>query len=263
MTPSSYPNSTTKMPTRHLRTSDIARAVGVHSNTVRLYEEWGYLSPVPRSRSGYRLYTQAHLDQMRLAWTILKWPYPGGKSLPLDVVFKCAAGDLGGALEKTYTYLARVRAERAHADAAIEFMEQWARGQVIEAQAARLSIGEAARRLGVSVDKLRNWERNGLLEVPRDPKNGYRLYGVPEIGRARVIRMLLQTGYSLMAILRMLQRFDQGQTHNLKQVLDTPRPDEDFYSATDRWLSTLAALEERVLDAIGQLKAMIDKQLGD
>ncbi len=251
------------MSSRHLRTSDIAKAVGVHPNTVRLYEEWGYLSLVPRSRSGYRLFTETHLDQMRLAWTVLKWPYPGGKSLALDLVYKCAAGDLGGALERAYTYLARVRAERAYADAAIEFLEQWARGQAIEALADPLSIGEAARRLGVSVDKLRNWERNGLLEVPRDPRNGYRLYGAAEIGRARVIRMLLQTGYSLMAILRMLQHFDRGQTHDLKQVLDTPRPDEDVYSVADRWLSTLAALEQRVLDSITQLRAMIDKQLSD
>jgi DNA-binding transcriptional MerR regulator len=247
------------MPIHHLRTSDIAKELGVHSNTVRLYEEWGCLAPVPRSRSGYRLYTEAHLDQMRLAWTILKWPYPGGKSLVLEIVYKCAAGDLGGALEGTYIYLARVRAERAHADAAIEFLEQWAQGQAVEALGSPLSIGEAAGRLGVSVDKLRNWERNGLLEVPRDPQNGYRLYGAAEIGRARVIRMLLQTGHSLMAILRMLQHFDRGQTHNLKQVLDTPRPDEDVYSMADRWLSTLAALEQRVLDSMAQLRAMIDK----
>ena len=52
---------------RTLRASDIAKAVGVHPNTVRLYEEWGFLPPVPRSPSGYRLFTAAHLDQMRLA----------------------------------------------------------------------------------------------------------------------------------------------------------------------------------------------------
>jgi hypothetical protein len=30
---------------------------------------------------------------------------------------------------------------------------------------------------------LRNWERNGLLIVPRDPTNYYRLYGSAECGR--------------------------------------------------------------------------------
>jgi GntR family transcriptional regulator/MocR family aminotransferase len=59
------------MKPRYMRTSDIAKAVGVHPNTVRLYEEWGFLPPIPRSPSGYRQFTQAHLDQMRLARTAL------------------------------------------------------------------------------------------------------------------------------------------------------------------------------------------------
>src|SRR5690349_21005044 len=212
------------MTARVLRTSDIAKAVGAHHNTVRLYEEKGYLSPVPRSRGGYRLFSEAHLDQMRLARTILMWPFPGGKGLVLDLVRKCAAGDLGGALAMAYLYLARVRAVRAHADAAVASLEQWAQGQSDEEGGAPLAIVQAAGRMGISVDKLRNWERNGLLDIPRDPANGYRRYGPADIGRARVIRMLLQTGYSLMAILRMLHQFDQGERVALKEALDTPRP---------------------------------------
>ena len=45
---------------RYLRTSDVAKAVDVHPNTVRLYEEWGFLPSVPRSPSGYRLFTDYH-----------------------------------------------------------------------------------------------------------------------------------------------------------------------------------------------------------
>ena len=52
---------------RYYRTSEIANAVHVHPNTVRLYEEWGLLMPVPRDENGYRRYSQAHLEQMRLA----------------------------------------------------------------------------------------------------------------------------------------------------------------------------------------------------
>ena len=62
------------MKSHYLRTSDIAKAVGVHPNTVRLYEEWGFPPPVPRSSSGYRLSTEAHLDQMRLAQMSLHGP---------------------------------------------------------------------------------------------------------------------------------------------------------------------------------------------
>jgi len=37
--------------------------------------------------------------------------------------------------------------------------------------------------LGVTIDVLRNWDRNGLIAAPRDPANGYRRYGVREIRR--------------------------------------------------------------------------------
>lgn len=241
----------------YLRTSDIARAVGVHANTVRLYEEWGYLPPIPRSRSGYRQFTPNHLEQMRLARILLQWPYPGGKQLVVDLVQSAAAGNLGEALELTYNYLAQIRAEQAHANAAVAFLERWAQGQTTDTTPQQLHIGEAARRLGVTADMLRNWERNGLMTVPRDAENHYRLYGAAEIGRVRVIRMLRQSGYSLMAILRMLLQVDAGRRENLGDLLDTPRPDEDVYTVADQWLTTLGAVEKRALAAVQQLTTMM------
>jgi DNA-binding transcriptional MerR regulator len=250
------------MKSHYLRTSDVAKAVGVHPNTVRLYEEWGFLPPIPRSASGYRRFTEAHLDQMRLARMALHGPWPGRniKRSALALVKQAASGDLGGALEQAYHHLALVQAERAQAEAAAELLERWARGTAADATAKPLQIGEAAGLLDVTTDILRNWERNGLIQVPRNPRNGYRLYGAAEIGRLRVIRMLSRAGYSMMAILRMLLQLDQGQKENLRQVLDTPRPDEDVYSAADQWLSTLDAQEQRALGIIAQLEEMIGKQ---
>lgn len=242
---------------RHLRTAEVAAAADVHPNTVRLYEEWGYLPPVPRSRTGYRQFTEAHISQMKLARLALQWPYPGGKEPVAELVRRAAQGDLGRALELAYRYLANVRSEQAHAQAAVAFLEQWAAGQVTDRVAAPLSIGAAAARLDVSRDMLRNWDRNGLLDVPRNPANGYRQYGAEELGRARVIRMLRQAGYSVMAILRMLLAFDAGREGNLAAALDTPRPDEEVVNVADRWLSTLATEEQRALDLIQQLAAMI------
>ncbi|HEU4752610.1 MAG TPA: MerR family transcriptional regulator [Armatimonadota bacterium] len=242
---------------RPLRTAEVARAAGVHPNTVRLYEEWGYLSPVPRTPTGYRQFSQMHVEQMRLARLALQWPYPGGKALVLDLVRSAAAGDLGTALELAYQYLAHARAERAHAEAAVEFLERWAQGHATDPSVPPLRIQEAARRLSVTPDMLRNWDRNGLLDVPRDPKSGYRMYGAAELGRVRVIRMLRQAGYSLNAILRMLLAFDAGDRANLRRALDTPRADEDVYSVADRWLSTLSEQEQRALDIIQQLAHML------
>jgi|GEM_PF-4035991 len=36
------------MAIRYLRTSTIAKELGVHVNTIRLYETWGFLPPIPR-----------------------------------------------------------------------------------------------------------------------------------------------------------------------------------------------------------------------
>src|SRR5210317_1911500 len=104
------------MAVSYLRTSDIAKGVGVHTNTVRLYEAWGFLPPIPRSKSGYRQFTKMHLEQMRLARTALQWPYPGGKDPVVDLVKQAASENFGTSLELAYQYLAQVRAERVHAE---------------------------------------------------------------------------------------------------------------------------------------------------
>jgi hypothetical protein len=90
---------------------------------------------------------------------------------------------------------------------------------------------------------LRNWERNGLIAIPRDPGNGYRRLG--------------KAGYSMMSMLRMFLQLDRGETRDLRRALDTPRPDEDLYTAADRWLSTLVEQET----CSQQAAALIDEIL--
>jgi len=245
---------------QHLRTTDVARAADVHPNTVRLYEAWGFLGSVPRGRNGYRLFSEAHLDQMVLARIALRWPYPGGNQRVVALVKRAAGGDLSGALALAHEYLACVQAEIARAEAAADLLEHWAHGLPADAGSSRrLPIRRAARLLGSTPDALRNWERNGLIRVPRDPKSGYRAYGAAEMARLRIIRTLRLAGYSMMAILRMMRSLDQGRHADLRQVLDTPGSEEDAAYVTDRWLSTLREQEQRARAVIAQLEAMIRK----
>jgi DNA-binding transcriptional MerR regulator len=247
------------MASRPLRTNEIAKALGVHPNTVRLYETWGYLSEVPRGGNGYRQYSTLHLEQARLAHLTLSWPYLGDKTLLIKLVKSAARGDLGMAMELAYQYLARVRMERTSAEAALEFLERWAAGHRMDSSPQNMHIRQAARHLNVTVDMLRNWERNGLIAIPRDPENGYRLYGPAEFGRLRVIRILVQSGYSLMAILRMLARFDRGERTNLRASLNLPPEDDmEVQVVADRWLASLVELEERARAIIRQIGRMIE-----
>lgn len=242
-----------------LHTSDLARAAGVHPNTIRRYVDWGLLPPVERSPKGYRLFTREHLDCLRLARLILSADYPGRaiRASGNQIIHTAVEGDWGGALERAYQHLALVRAESAQADAAVILLERWAQGAAAEPPGTALSIGQTGRLLGVSIDVLRNWERNNLIRIPRDPGNGYRRYGASELSRLRVIRMLSRAGYSLMAILRMLIELDSGKTNDLRQALDTPRPDEDIYTAADHWLSTLRAHEQLAAKIIALIEEII------
>jgi DNA-binding transcriptional MerR regulator len=96
--------------------------------------------------------------------------------------------------------------------------------------------------------------------VPRNPLNGYRFYRTREIGRLRVIRTLSQARYSQMSILRMLMRLDQGETEDLRAVLDTPQQDDDIFFVTDQLLSTLSDLEEKSQQVIGLLGDNLSKR---
>ncbi|NMB55532.1 MAG: MerR family transcriptional regulator [Leptolinea sp.] len=250
--------------TRYYSTSELARAVGVHANTVRRYVDWGLLPPVERGPNGYRRFTRHHLDCLRLDRLVMGGNYYPGRSIHRSgslIIQSAVRDDWGGTLELAYQHLALVRAEKAQANAAVELLEHWAQGGGADVTSRPLRIGETAKLLGVSHDILRNWERNGLLDVPRQENNAYRLYGPREIGRLRVIRMLAKAGYSLMAILRMLLQLDHGETRNLRQALDTPHPDEDVYMASDRWLSTLNFEEDRARRIIEFVESVIQNRV--
>ena len=69
--------------------------------------------------------------------------------------------------------------------------------------------------------------------------------------------MLSTAGYSHMAILRMFIELDAGNTRNLKQILDTPRADEDIFTAADHWLTTLRGQNEMTMQVIQMIEEII------
>lgn len=248
-------------PNKPLQTSEIAKAAGVHPNTVRLYEEWGFLPPIPRSTSGYRQFTEFHRDQMILARMALHGGWPGRKirHSALVLVRCAAAGDLHEALVLAKQHQVLVQGEQERAETAVSFLENWIQNKTLKKRTPLLSIGKTAQQLDISIDMLRDWERNGLITPSRHPKNNYRQYGPTEIGRLRVIRTLRLAGYSLLSILRMLLALDQGNAADVRQLLDTPDPEDDIQYVTNQWLSTLAHHEKRAAKLVSQLEMMVHK----
>jgi DNA-binding transcriptional MerR regulator len=193
------------------------------------------------------MFSQAHIDHMRLARMAMRFTWLGGaiRKMTLSVVYLAAEGRLEQALERARALQKAIQAEHDYAHNAADVLERWAQGLAPEEPLpAPLTISQAAKLLDVTTEMLRNWERNNLIQAPRNPDNNYRQYGPAEISHLRVIRALRKAGYSMMSILRMTLALRQGQRQGLKQVLDTPRPDEDVFMATDYWITTLAELAQ-------------------
>jgi len=144
-----------------------------------------------------------------------------------------------------------------------------------EDQAAYLRIGELSRRVGVSSELLRAWERRyGLLSPTRTP-GGFRLYDDDD--ERRVVRMLrqLETGVSAAEAARIALAEEHGATHAAAPDASSPvplagvlRPSLDRFdeaaaqAAFDRLLSSFAletVLRDAVLPYLGELGERWDR----
>ncbi|RQD69080.1 MAG: MerR family transcriptional regulator [Tindallia sp. MSAO_Bac2] len=243
---------------KYYRTSEIAKAVHVHPNTVRLYEEWGLMMPVPRDENGYRRYSQAHLEQMRLARYALRCEFAAGKirEKATAIVRTAARGDLDQAKHLARAYLQHVHQEQQQAREVLEVAKEWIRGNWQEEEILCLKRQQAADLIGVSIDVLRGWERNALIDIPRDSQNNYRYYGSREIKRLKLIRLLRTANYSYMAIHRMMRQIDSGMGVEAIDYINKPSAEEDIITATDHWIQTLQETEDDAKLVIQQLERM-------
>ena len=220
------------------RTQDIAALVGLQPNTVRIYEDWGFISPVPRQANNYRVFLKKHLLQLKIAKRLFRCEIVQGnlRYRARQIVYACAVEDYHRARELTSEYLDHLKIEYEQAVAAARVVERWLRKTVPE-YPTTYSRRQAAEILKTTPEALRNWERNGLIAVPRNAK-GYRRYGTPEMERLQVIRGLRSAHYSINAILRLLRQIHQPDP-DIVGLLDTPDPDDDIRSVTDQLISSL------------------------
>ncbi len=82
------------------------------------------------------------------------------------------------------------------------------------------SIGQVAKQSGVSVETVRYYEKEGLLEVPERKKSGYRQFKGDTIARLSFIQQAKKLGFSLKEIGELLSITSDANTvcNDVKQL---------------------------------------------
>ena len=215
---------------------EIAEKTGVKAGTIRFYEKIGFLEPVARMPNHYRLFNEHHVIQIRVCSLVF-----GGfvntrlRKISMSIIPAAREWDLEAYDRTTQNYLQAVEQDITRTKKAVSIVTKQA--DLNEKEEKEYSKKEAAELLGVTSETIRNWERNGLLE--RKPAYSRRIYQPAEIRRMYMIRFLLDTGYSSMAILRFLTEYDSGQDQKASGFLLGTVEDKEFISRTDQYLKSL------------------------
>jgi DNA-binding transcriptional MerR regulator len=233
-------------------TSEIARRFNIHPNTVRLYEEIGFITKPERKKNGYRIFTTLHIQQLVLVRLALKCELVqnGLRQEAVEIIRLTASGMLASAGESAEKYLHNIRKEIVMAQEALEIAKN-----ITAAPYAKMVLTrkQTADKLGITIDTLRNWEMNGLLRVKRR-QNGYRIYNSEDVKKLKIIRCLRNANYSLTAILRLLNDMTQSTNIDFIKSIDTPKESEEIVSVCDRLITSLTNAEKDALSIIKQIE---------
>lgn len=241
------------------KTSEVAEMIGIHPNTVRLYEKLELIPKAQRLANGYRVFTDFHVAQLRLARIAFQIEVlqNGLRKKVVDIVKVSATGDFDSARRLTEEYLKQLRRERLQAEAAVNITERILSGERVE-NTHFMKRKEVSVYLGISMDTLRNWEMNGLLAVKRK-ENGYRVYTDEDLQRLTIIRTLRVANYSLEAILRMLSQLSKNPQADIRELLNTPDEEANIITACDKLISSLKEAVKNAQLMIEMLKDMRTK----
>ena len=239
------------------KTSEVAKLIEIHPNTVRMYEDLGLISKPSRKENGYRVFTDLHIDQLKLARKAFEVEVlqNGLRKKAIAIVKMSAKQDFDEAIVLTKEYIKSIKKEIDNANEAVDIAGKLMNRLNYEKD-FNLKRKEASELLGISMDTLRNWEMNGLVNIKRK-QNGYRIYTYEDIQRLKVIRSLKCGNYSLSAILRMLNKLSEHNEADINEVLNSPNENEDIISVCDKLIISLnLAIQnaEEILEMLYEMK---------
>jgi len=243
---------------RIFKTVELAREVSVHPNTIRYYENSGFISPAPRAKNGYREFNINHVYQLKVCRCILGQIIASKmiRVTAMKILESMRNNDVIMAKSYANTHLQMIEKEYAKAIETAVLMKQWAVNNSQDENEVRYTRKQAADIIGITPEVLRNWERNSLIKVPRIGQNNKRVYMNYEITRLKIIYMLRQTNYSISAIHRSLSLHDSGNTAGAILILNNPEQDNEisYISAGDHWLKSLGEAADQARNIINILR---------
>lgn len=234
-------------------TSQIANIVGVHPNTVRLYEKSGFISEVPRKTNGYRIYSEKHFDEMIFARIALPGPYPV-KSKPIfDMINFYINQHYIDALECATLYFNTVIHEKEQSTEAMRILDNWHKRKCTNNTIIAFNRREMAKKCDITVDTLRTWERNNIYKV-RKHKNNRIEYTIYDYEKIVVIRLLRKAGFSISSIYEL---FNHNQNILPSEFFNKIYNSRETICATDNWITHLNQHIDRAKSLIKAIKEKI------
>ncbi|MDE7298020.1 MAG: MerR family transcriptional regulator [Lachnospiraceae bacterium] len=249
-----------------IRIGELSRLTGVKAGTIRFYERCGFLEPARRLPNGYRAFHARHIYQIRVCRLVF-----GGfvnkrlRKISMGIIRAARDWDFDAYRKETGRYLQAVEEDIAGTKKAIDAVLKRLHGgenagmakaaemsacaanqqllQCADAPECVCSKKQAAALVGVTPEAIRNWERNGLLGQTEPYRK--RFYSQWALDRMYVIRLLLDNGYSMMAVRSFFAEFDTGDGDRAAGLLMAPGESEALIYRADRYMETLLHAREK------------------
>lgn len=226
-----------------LRPADLAREHGISPQTVRNHERDGLLPPADRTASGHRRYTARHAAALRTYRALVPAHGYAEAAAIMRAVTRGRLEEALAAVDRGHAELLRDRGTLEQVGEVLSRLGRASGGsswRVPRSVAAPFTIGELARRLGVSVATVRMWEKAGVLSPERRSDTRHRVYDADDVRDAELAHFLRRGGYPLAVIATVVRRIRAaGDTRALEAALDDWR---GRVAARGRAMLTAAAL---------------------
>lgn len=117
-----------------------------------------------------------------------------------------------------------------------------------------LTVGEIAKKTGVSAHTVRYYVREGLLVPNKQPENSYSLFSSKEVSRLRFIRTAKMLGFTLNEIHQILENAQMGESPctDVREII------QQHILDNRRRIEELQQLQQRMERAVVKWEAMPD-----